>query len=437
MLTIDECALPTSSAILLVLLLVLPGCMPGGGTHVSPGLPCATDMPEGIDPTAGVTYDPAHILCVRLDMDESDYEEMAAQSRDLISIVFACDAPLESPYTWFEVNMSVDGVQLDGVGIRKKGTMGSVLDGGMTKPAIKLRTDKFIDDQVLGDTKRITLNNVVQDEARMRTCLAYEVFAMAGYPAPRANFANVTINGQHLGVYVHVEPMKSSFLEREFGDDSGSFYEGTATDFIEEWLPRWETETGDTDESFLPLRNIAQALQVPDDELLDALEPFLNLDRFMTYWALEALIGHVDGYSSTRNNFYVYFDPTDDNRAAFLPWGADQVFVDGAVGSQYTGLATFTIGELSRRFSRVPDLNAWFLEELEWLLDEVWDVDVLLASIDRYAAQARAAEQNDHYEEALMELRTWIQGREQQLRRTITEGLPPNLEESSACVEIF
>jgi spore coat protein H len=421
----------------LFLLLGAVGCFPGGGTHVSPGLPCATDIPEGIDPTLGVTYDPSHIVCVQVEMDETDFDAMAAQSRDLLTVVFACDEPLVSPYTWFEANILVDGIALDGVGIRKKGTMGSVLDGGMIKPALKIKTSKFIDDQKIGDTKRITLNNAVQDEARMRTCLAYEVFTMAGYPAPRANLANVTINGQHLGAYVHVEPMKSTFLEREFGDSEGAFYEGTATDFIEAWLPRWEIENSITDDEYLPVRSIAQALQGPDDELLDALEPLLNVDRFITYWALEALIGHVDGYSSTRNNFYLYFDPTDDNRGVFLPWGADQVFVDSAAGSQGTGLATFTIGELSRRFSRVPELNEWFLAELERLLDEVWDVDTLLANIDRYAAQTRAAEQNDLYEETLTQLRTWIQGREEQLRSMITEGLPANLEETSACVQIF
>jgi hypothetical protein len=137
-----------------------------------------------------------------------------------------------------------------------------------------------------------------------------------------------------------------------------------------------------------------------------------------------------------RNNFYVYFDPTDNGRALLLPWGADDVFNDRVISTKFTGLATYTVGELSRRFSRIPEMNARFVEELEWLLDEVWDEDALLASIDRYAAQTRAAEVNDQYEETVTQLRAWILGREEQLRSMLTDGLPANNAWSGSCFSV-
>jgi spore coat protein H len=417
-------------AVLFFFLLLVGGC---SGTHVSPGVPCVSDVPEGMDPTVGVSFDPDHMLCVQVEMDEDDCEAMAAEARPILGSLFTCDTLVPSTFSWFVANIAVDGVALDGVGIRKKGLVGSVITGGMKKPSLKIKTDKFIDGQFLGDTERLTLNNAVQDAARMRACLAYEVFAAAGYPAPRCNLANVMINGESQGAYAHVETMKKRFLDRAFGDNSGSLYEGTVTDFVEEWLPRWEIKTGDTDPDRLPLRAVAQALQAPDGELLDALEPVLNVDRFITYWALEALIGHIDGYSSMRNNFYVYFDPTDNDRALLLPWGVDDVFSDRVISLKHTGLAMFTVGELSRRFSRIPEMNARFVEELEWLLDEAWDEATLLASLNRYAAQVRASEQNDQYEEVLTELRTWILGRDEQLRGMLVEGLPENVGETGSC----
>jgi spore coat protein CotH len=339
-----------------------------------------------------------------------------------------------SEFTWFRADITVDGVELDGVGIRKKGFIGSVLGNGMIKPAIKIKTDKFVNGQFLGDTERLTLNNALQDRARMSTCLAYGVFAAAGYPAPRCNLASVMVNEHPLGAYVHVEAVKRRFLERAFGDSSGSLFEGTITDFVEEWLPRWEVKTDDTDPDRLPLLAVARALQAPDDELVAALEPVLNVDRFITFWALEVLVGHIDGYAGMRNNFYVYFDPTDNHRAVLLPWGADNVFSDVEKNTELEGLQKFTVGELSRRFSRIPEMNARFLAELERLLDEVWDETAFRASIDSFTAQVITAEEDDKFEDELTSLRAWIQGRDQQLRELLAEGLLENAAETDSCI---
>ena len=119
------------------------------------------------------------------------------------------------------------------------------------------------------------------------------------------------VNDQPKGPYVHVEAIKKRFLHRAIGSNTGSLYEGTHTDFVEAWLPRWECKTDDTDTSYAPLAGVAQALRKPDDELVDSLSAVLNIDRYITFWALEVLVSHPDGYSADRNNFYVYFDPSD------------------------------------------------------------------------------------------------------------------------------
>ena len=42
------------------------------------------------------------------------------------------------------------------------------------------------------------------------------MFEKAGLPAPRCNFARVSMNGEDLGIYVHVEPVKKAFLRDNF-----------------------------------------------------------------------------------------------------------------------------------------------------------------------------------------------------------------------------
>ena len=394
------------------------------------GLPCSPNVPDGIDPTDGVSFDSNHVVCIKVTMDPHDFELLTKETRfdgagnGFEQIWSDCSQPWPSTYNWYRADIEVDGVSLSEIGIRKKGFVGSQFS---PVPALKIKTDKYVKDQFLGDTERITLNNNGGIIPRMAACLTYEVFAAAGYPAPRCNMANVMVNGQPKGPYVHVEAIKKRFLRRAFGDATGSLYEGTHTDFVEAWLPRWECKTGDTDTSYAPLAGVAQALQKPDDELVDALSTVLNIDRYITFWALEALVNHLDGYNADRNNFYVYFDPTDADRAVFIPWGADKTFL-----SDFS-LDGYLTADLPRRLSRIPAIATRMENELERLLDEVWDEAALLESIDRYSAQVKSAEQADDYDIKVEALRTWVRSRPDQVRKMLRLGLPVGMEKSLPC----
>ena len=413
-----------------------------GLIEMPPGRPCEPHVPAGMDPTAGVSFDRDHMLCVKVEMDAGDYEKLVYDSRfgtisdeiwdTFFTLLADCTRPWPSGFTWFTAQVEVDGVKLERVGIRKKGFLGSIFS---LSPALKIKTDKHVDEQYLGDTERITLNNSLQDASRIRTCLAYGLIDAAGYPAPRCNLANVMVNGQSLGAYAHVEAIKKRFLRRTFGDNDGSLYEGTLTDLVEAWLPRWDIKTSDTDESRQPLLNIVRALEKPDDALIEALSPLLNIDRFLTFWALEVLVGHSDGYASYRNNFYVYFDPNDGDRAVFVPWGMDNVFSDSHKGEGRADLSIFVNAELPRRLSRIPAMATRFDNELARLLDDVWDEDALLADIDRYAAQVRTAQINDAYDADLEALRGWVRGRRERMGALLERGLPRGGGESVACYE--
>ena len=394
------------------------------------GLPCSPSVPDSVDPTDGVSFDTDHMLCIKVTMDPHDFELLSKETRfdgagnSFEEIWSDCSQPWPSTYNWYRADIEIDGVSLSEVGIRKKGFVGSQYS---PVPALKIKIDKYVKNQLLGDTERITLNNNGGVIPRMVACLAYEVFAATGYPAPQCNMASVMVNGQPKGPYVHVEAIKKRFLRRTFGDNTGSLYEGTHTDFVEAWLPRWECKTSDTDTSYAPLLGVAQALQKPDDELVDALSSVLNIDRYITFWALEVLVNHLDGYSSDRNNFYVYFDPTDGDRAVFIPWGADKTFI---ADSSFDGYLT---ADLPRRLSRIPAMATRMENELGRLLDTVWDETALLRSIDHYSAQVKSAEQDDNYDTEVEVLRAWVRNRPGQIREMLRVKLPAGGEKSLPC----
>ncbi len=411
-----------------------------------PGRACTPVAQGSPDPA----FDPAHMLCVRLTMDAADFASLSAETRwgpgeafeGFFEDLGDCTGSWPAGYTWFEADVEVDGVPLSRVGVRKKGFLGSVISGGDLKPSLKVKTDKHVAEQRMGDTERLTLNNALHDDARMRDCLAYSVFSDAAYPAPRCNLANVMVNGRSLGAYAHIEPIKKRFLKRAFGDKSGSLYEATLADLTPEFivdfeegqLGRWEAKTGDTDPSGLPIFLLTEALRAPDHALEAALGEVLDVDRFITFWALETLVNHADGYSGDRNNFFVYFDPTDSGRAVFVPWGVDKTFDDGSKFGD-GGLSSYLRAELPRRLSRIPAMATRYEDELRRLLDEVWDAPTLMARVDAFAAQVATAQDDAGYDASVDTLRDWIRGREARVRAWLTEGLPTGNPQRQACLE--
>ncbi len=359
------------------------------------------------------------VLDVRIEIAPEDWDRLRGQTRILADILVGADcldSPADDIFTWFEATVTVDGEIHTQVGIRKKGFLGSL---SKVKPALKVRFDKFVDGQVLGGAmKRLTLNNVQQDPSMLNTCMAYHVFAAAGLPAPRCNFATVAVNGENLGLYVHVESMKTAFLDRNFSDPSGNLYEGTVSDFRPKWRGTLQKKTNETEADWSDIDAVVAALQDPSPAGLEALADIIDIDRFLTFWAVEVLIGHWDGYAGNRNNFYLYREPGAP--FVFIPWGADQVFtsIDGPFDEFESPPAVMAHGAIAHRLYRDDAMRAAYVARVKELLDTVWNEEELLSLADDMAAivqqhildkrQASAARDAERMREFIRERRAVI-----------------------------
>ena len=415
----------------LTCVLVLFACPPNPEEN-PPALDCSILNTPGLAPADTVTYAPEHMLCVRVTLDEEDFETLRSQQRDFYDVTnVPCSVAFDSPFTYVNADVDVDGVTVENVGVRNKGFAGSV---NPERPSLKFDLDRFVDGQELGDTERITLNNNSGEHTRVRTCLGYFFYARAGLVAPQCNLASVVVNGEPFGAYTHIEPMKKRFLRRAFGDDEGSLYEATLTDFHVEWLGRFEVKTSSSDPSFAPLVQLANALDNPDDTLfLRQLGGLVDVDHFMRYWAVEIVINHLDGYSGNLNNYFVYFDPGREGRGVFLPWSVDLAFVeDGAFG--ITSLEQFSRGRLTSRLSRIETMRMRLEAEINFILDEVWDETALLDEVDRASALVRLAQEDPEYDERLEELKTFIRERPARVRDLLRDGFPARERDTETCL---
>ena len=166
------------------------------------------------------------VLDVQITIDSKDWDSIRHQSRNFFEALNESrqHAPIDHPYTYFEASVLIDGVEFPQVGIRKKGFIGSQ---NSTRPSIKVKLNHVDKEGQIDGLTNLTFNNNQQDVSLISQFMGYGLFNSAGIPAPRCAYANVTVNGQDLGIYAHVERIHRPFLKREFGNDDCVLYEGT------------------------------------------------------------------------------------------------------------------------------------------------------------------------------------------------------------------
>ncbi len=360
-------------------------------TPTPPAAPTAPPNPTGVDPRdAYFALD--RVLEIAIEIAAQDWDTLRHQTRTFEDVLaeierYNLSQPFAGIYDWFPATVTVDGETHTEVGVRKKGFLGSQSD---TKPALKLRFDKYVDGQALGGVmERMTLNNSIQDPSMVNTCLAYQVFAAAGSPSPRCNFATVSVNGKNLGLYVHVEEIKPPFLGRHFDSAAGNLYEGTVSDFTPAFRGTIEKKTNEDADDWSDIDALVAALQDPSAAGLAALAAVVDLDRFLSFWATEVLVGHWDGYAGDRNNYHFYREP--GGPFVFIPWGVDDTFHLKDDPNPFDNISdpppsVLALSAIPNRLYNHPDWRGQYARRLQHLLDTVWNEDALLASVDAMAA---------------------------------------------------
>jgi hypothetical protein len=226
----------------------------------------------------------------------------------------------EDPYTYVEGGFRYGPFSFERVGVRLKGNASfRTLD---EKPAFKVKLNYYTRGQRLFGLETFTLNNLEQDPTMLRETLAYAVFRAAGVPASRTGYAEVSLNGELLGLYLNIETVDDSFLAHNFDDPSGGLYEGDYGDDLHpSHVWRFEHDEGSNLER-TDLLAFTEWVHREGDQVFYEPASLLDADEYWSFSAAEAVVGHWDGYWIA-HNYRVYHEPTLD-KWSFLPWGMDQ-----------------------------------------------------------------------------------------------------------------
>ncbi len=230
-------------------------------------------------------------------------------------------------------------------------------------PSMTLNFDRFAKGQKFHGLTKLSLNNSVQDSTYVSEQLCRELFLQVGVPTPRAGHAFVELNGRDLGLYVLVEGWDRAFLKRHFKNTRGNLYDGG---FVKEVTDSLTTNSGENPKDQSDREALATAAKESDlSKRLTALEKCLDMNRFLTFIAMDVILWNWDGYAYNHNNWRLYHD-LDSGRMVFMPHGLDQMFwnPDGSVLPPMQGL-------VAKSALEIPSLRQRYFDKLKELSSSV------------------------------------------------------------------
>ncbi len=151
---------------------------------------------------ADTLFDTSYVHTIDISISDNDWADLRAN-------------PLDK--TKYKVNVTIDGEEVDEVSFATKGntSLSSVAgDADSDRYSFKINFGKYVDDQTYHGLDKLNLNNLYADATYLKDYLSYEIFHAAGVEAPLTSYVLLRVNGQDLGLYLAIEEVDSSYLDR-------------------------------------------------------------------------------------------------------------------------------------------------------------------------------------------------------------------------------
>lgn len=130
-------------------------------------------------------------------------------------------------------SVAIDGEAIHNVGIRGKGntSLSTVSSMDSERYSFKIEFDQYDNTKTYHGLDKLCLNNLIQDNTYMKDYLTYQMMNEFGVPAPLCSYAYITVNGEDWGLYLAVEAVEESFLQRNYGNNYGELYKPDSMSF--------------------------------------------------------------------------------------------------------------------------------------------------------------------------------------------------------------
>ena len=266
----------------------------------------------------------------------------------------------------YRVSVTIDGETIENTAFSAKGrySLRSVADDkNSIRYSFKLNFGRYIDGHSYYGLKSLFLNNNIADATCMKDYLSYKIFRLTGVPAPLTSYVWLTINGKAHGLYLAVEEVGVSFLQRT-KNGRGMLYKPEAEDLPAHNDKQPEAEnigshsahngadlvyTDDDIGSYPEIFDNAETKARQEDMLRVVadlkglsegreLARYLDTDEIIRYFAAHNFVLNYDSYTGAMlHNYYLY---ENDGILSMLPWDYNQAFGGGVEVGTVTADAT-------------------------------------------------------------------------------------------------
>ncbi len=199
------------------------------------------------------------------------------------------------------------------------------------KKSFKIDFNHFSPGRNFYGTEKLNLNGEHNDPSIIRSKICWDLYQRAGIISSRASHANVYINGEYYGLYISIEHIDDSFIERNFDDNDGNL-----------WKCLWPADLsyrGDNEEDYHPYYDDKRPYELKTNKeeydysklarliriinhTPDSLEMVLDIKSTLQYFAMNIVTGSWDDYRFLKNNYYLYHIPSSD-KIHWIPYDYD------------------------------------------------------------------------------------------------------------------
>jgi len=255
-------------------------------------------------------YDPNYIQRIEITFTDTNWTD-----------ILIANKPLDQ---FLPATVSINGVVLDSVGVKYKGN--SSYTPGRVKNPFNLSLDEFKSSNNYQNYTSIKMANVFGDPSFIREVLSYEIAGKYLY-APKANFVQLYINGNYIGIYSNTESVNKSFCKRTYGSKNNTFMSCSPKDAptvmtksnlkylssnYADYEASYELKSSTGWDNFIALCDTVTNFP-------SALENVLDIDKFIWMAAFNNVIGNIDSYLGVYSqNYYMY--RSVEGRFMVIPW---------------------------------------------------------------------------------------------------------------------
>lgn len=356
---------------------------------------CIHGQNASINPGKDELYREDEVTEVRITISDSDNILLHAEENRWLDIYVSADIVFS--------NSKLDKVKISNAGLRLRGNTAR----GHNKRSYKIDFKEFGGEK-FESYKKINLKPNVNDPAHIRELISMHLYRLMNVLAPRVAPTVVYINEEFKGVYLNIEQIDDEFIDKRFDTEAGFLYKCAYSATLEDDgqindLELYNVKMNEEIDTRSELNHFVGILNNSTDaNFRTEIESVFGIDGFLRQMAVEAIIGHWDGYSYLNNNYYLYYNP-DNSLFEFIAYDTDNTFGIDWVGRDWAtrDLTHFyrhnQARPLSSRLLEVDEYRDRYYYYLGRLFDEYFTEAYLFPKFDFYKELLKPFVEKDIY----------------------------------------